>query len=105
MVWNNSVDYQTAQTDLNLASKMGVFVTMLNDFQPLIIVAKSSILDVVGILDPTFITDIFASQSWILINLKPISHSYRDHSISSNDKEDDWELYDMNISISNILTK
>ena len=75
---------------------MKLFVTIFNDFQPLQIVTKSSILDVAGVLDPTTITDIFISQSLILINFKPICASSRNRSIDSNGKEDDQVLCDGN---------
>ena len=52
--------------------KMELFVAIFDNFHSLTIVTKSSILHVSGGLDPTLITDIFASQSWILIILKPI---------------------------------
>ena len=34
---------------------MELFVTLLNDFQPLTNVTKNSILDVVGVLDPSLL--------------------------------------------------
>ena len=54
-----------------VTSKIELFVTIFNGFQPLKIFTKSSILQVAVALDRTLITDIF-SQTWILINLKPI---------------------------------
>ena len=71
------IDYQTTQTgSRNTAtSKMELFVNIFDTFYFLIIVTKSSILDILE-------TDIFSWHSWILINLKPIQ------SINSNDKED-----------------
>ena len=71
---------------------MDLFGTVFDSFYFLIIVTKNSILDVAGVLDQTLITDIFALNSWILINLKPILASYRNRSINSNDKEDGWLL-------------
>ena len=41
-------------------------MTLLDSFHSLAIVTKISILDVAGVLDPTLITDVFASQSLIL---------------------------------------
>ena len=73
---------------------MELFGTVFNSFYFLIIVTKNSILDVAGILDPILITDIFALRSWILMNLKSILASYRNRSISSNDKQDGWLLWD-----------
>ena len=55
---------------------MELFVTT-DSFHSLAIVMKISYLDVAGVLDPTFNTDIFAFNSWILINLKPIFPLYR----------------------------
>ena len=50
-----------------------------------------------GILDLTLITDIFASQSWILISFKPIFPLYRNQSMNSDSKEDaccyEMEIY------------
>ena len=71
---------------------MDLFGTVFDSFYFLIIVTKNSILDVAGVLDQTLITDIFALNSWILINLKPILASYRNRSINSNGKEDGWLL-------------
>ena len=51
---------------------MELFVTIFESFHSLTIAKKISILDVKAVLDPTLITDIFASQSLVLINLKPI---------------------------------
>ena len=53
-------------------SKMELFVNIFESFHSLTIVTRISILDVVDVSDPTIITDILASQSWILIGLKPI---------------------------------
>ena len=47
---------------------MDLFVTIFDSFYSLTAVTKRSILDVAGVLDPTLITDIFASQSWFLVN-------------------------------------
>ena len=84
---------------------MDLFGTVFDSFYFLIIVTKNSILDVAGVLDQTLITDIFALNSWILINLKPILASYRNRSINSNDKEDGWLLWDGIMLISNSLRK
>ena len=73
---------------------MELFGTVFKCFYFLIIATKNSILDVAGILDPILITDIFALRSWILMNLKSILASYRSRSISSNDKQDGWLLWD-----------
>ena len=52
---------------------MELFATNFDSFHSLTIVKKISILDVLGVVDPTLITDIiFVSQSWILIVLKAI---------------------------------
>ena len=48
-----------------VTSKMQLFGTVFNSFYFLIIATKNSILDVVGVLDPTLFTDIFALHSWI----------------------------------------
>ena len=95
------VDYQTAQTGLRtlVTSKMDLFVTIFDSFYSLTAVTKRSILDVAGVLDPTLITDIFASQSWFLINLKSVFPSYVNCSVSSNGKEDGWLLRDGNLLI------
>ena len=79
-------------------------MTICDSIHSLTILRKSSIITFVGALSPTLITDIFASQSWVLINLKPIFLSYRNWSISSNSK-DGWLLRHRNISVSNILRK
>ena len=50
-----------------VTSKMELFATNFDSFHSLKIVKKISILDVLGVVDPTLITDIFVSQSWILI--------------------------------------
>ena len=55
-----------------VTSKMKFFVTIFDSFHSLKIVTKSSILDAAEAGNPTLITDLFASHSWILINLKPI---------------------------------
>ena len=47
-------------------------MTIFDSFHSLTIATKIFILDVANIIDPPLITDIFASQSWILISLKPI---------------------------------
>ena len=71
------IDYQTTQTGsrTTVTSKMELFVNIFDTFYFLIIVTKSSILDILE-------TDIFSWHSWILINLKPIQ------SINSNDEKD-----------------
>ena len=66
---------------------MELFVTIVNSFQVLTIVTKSSILDTAGVLHLTLIIDIFAFQYWILITLKPIFPSYGYQSINLNGKE------------------
>ena len=73
---------------------MELIVTVLDSFHSLTTVTKISILDVAGVLDPTLIADIFASRSWILMNLRSIFPLYRNRSINSNDKKDGW-LYEM----------
>ena len=107
VAWNYYVDYQTTQTEprTNVTSKMEIFVTIFYSFHSLTIFTKISILDVAGILDPTIITDIVASRSQFLINLKSIFPLYRNRSISSNDKKDGWLLWDGNVLISNSLRK
>ena len=60
-----------------VTSKIELFVTIFDSFYSLTIVTKSSIFNVAGILDMTVITDIFALQCWMLINLEPIFPSYR----------------------------
>ena len=79
-----------------LTSRMELFVTIFDSFHSLIIVTKTSILEVAGILNPNLITDIFASPSWILMDLKSIFLLYRKQLINSNDKKDGW-LYEMGI--------
>lgn len=78
---------------------------MLNGAQPLTIVTRSSILAVAVVRDLTLITDMFASQNWILVNLEPIFPSYRDQSINLNSKDDDWLICVGNTLISNSLAK
>ena len=75
-----------------VTSKLKLFVTIFDSFHSLKIFTKVSILDVANVLHPTFITDIFALQSWILISLRPISPLYRNQSINSNGKKDGWLL-------------
>ena len=88
------VNYQTTQTGsrATVTSKMELFVTIFDSFHSLTIVTKVSVLDVADALDPALNTDIFASQSGILINLKPIFSLYRNQSINSNGKDDGWLL-------------
>ena len=71
-----------------VTSKMELFVTIFNSCHSLEIVTKVSILDVEDVLDWPLLTDIFPSQSWILIHLKPISPLYRSQSMNCNGKED-----------------
>ena len=94
ITWNY-VHCQTTQTGsrITVAFMMELFVSIFDSFHFWIIFTKSSILNVTGVLDPTLITDIFASHSWIFINLKPILVTHRNRSINSNDKEDSWFLY------------
>ena len=84
---------------------MELFVTIFDSFHSLKNFAKISILDVGSVLNQILITDIFASQSWILISLRSIPLLYRNWSINSNGKEDGWLLWDRNILISNSLGK
>ena len=51
---------------------MELFVTIFDGLQSLAIDTKSSIKEATDIFDPTLITDVFSSQSWIIINLNPI---------------------------------
>ena len=60
--------------------------TIFDSFYSVTIVTNSSMLDVAGVIDPTLSTGIFALQRWILINMKAVFPSYRNRSISSNDK-------------------
>ena len=64
--------------------KSKTLLTVLDGFQPLANVTKSSILYVAGDLDPTVI---FILQWCILINLKPIFFSYKNRSVNPNEKE------------------
>ena len=90
---NMTLDTYTFQFFVSIVtSKMELFGTVFSSFYFLIILAKNSILDVAGVLDPILNTDIFALHSRILINLKSILVSYRNRSINSNDKEDGWLL-------------
>ena len=84
-----NVDYQMTQigSRTTVTSKMELFATNFDSFHSLTIFKKISILDVLGVVDPTLITDIFVWQRWILIVLKPIFPLYRNWSISSNGKE------------------
>ena len=84
-----NVDYQMTQTGsrTTVTSKMELFATNFDSFHSLTIVKKISILDVLGVVDPTLITDIFVLQSWILIVLKAIFLLYRNWAISFNGKE------------------
>ena len=43
---------QLEENYFNTTSKMELFVTVVNGFQPLTIIRKSPILDVAGVLDP-----------------------------------------------------
>ena len=79
-----------------LTSKMELFVTIFDSFHSLIFFIKISILDVAGIFDPTLITDIFVSRSWILMDLKSVFLLHRNQLINSNDKKDGW-LYGMRV--------
>ena len=88
-----------------VTSKMELFGTVFNSFYFLITARKNFILDVLGVLDPTLITDIFALHSCILINLKSILALCRKRSISSNGKKDGWLLWDGIMLISNNLRK
>ena len=65
--WNYSVDYLTFQTGSKTpaTSKMELIVTIVHGFQPVLIVTKRSVLNVVRVLDSTHITYIFVSQNWI----------------------------------------
>ena len=94
ITWNY-VYYQTTQTGSRITATfmLELFVTIFDSFHFWIIFTKSSILDVAGVLDPIFIADIFASHSWIFINLKPILVTYRNRSTNSNEKEDSWLLF------------
>lgn len=107
LLYETHVNYQTAETGSRtfVTSKMELFVTIFNNFQSLKIVTKSSILDAADTFDPTFITDHFASHSWLLINLKPISTWYRKWSIVSKGNKDGWLLWDSNMLISVSLRK
>ena len=98
VTWNYYVEYQTTQTGFRttVTSKTELFVTVFDSFHYLTIFTKISILDAAGVLDLTLITDIFASRSWILMNLKLIFPIYRCRLISSNDKKDGW-LYEIGI--------
>ena len=74
------IDYQTTQTRsrITVTSKMELFANIFDTFYFLIIVTKSSILD----------RERHFHLAWlVLINLKPIQ------SLNSNDKEDDWLLW------------
>ena len=87
---NYYVDYQTTQTGprTTVTCKIELFVTTFYSFRSLKISTKIFILDVAGVLDPTPITEIVASHSWILINLKTIFFLYRNQCINSYGKED-----------------
>ena len=75
--YNMTLDTYTFQFFVSaITSKMELFGTIFNSFHFLIIGTKNSIVDVVGVLDPTLITDIFVLHSSILINLKPGLASY-----------------------------
>ena len=43
---------QTGKSRTPKAIKMKIFVSTINDFQPLIIVTRNFILDAIGVLDP-----------------------------------------------------
>lgn len=43
-----------------------LFVILVNGSQTVIFITTNSILDIVGGLDPTLITDSFPSQNWVL---------------------------------------
>ena len=84
------IDSPPEKTTLKKASHNKVLTTFDNFQHSIKIVAKSSILDIIGVLNPTLTTGIFALQKLILINLKPIFASYRNRLINSNNKEGSW---------------
>ena len=71
-------------------------MTIFDSFHSLTIVVKIPNLDVAGVFGPILIKNTFASQSWILISVKPIFPLYRNLSISSIGKEDGSLLWDRN---------
>ena len=72
---------------MTVTFKMQLFVNVFESIHSLTILRKSSLLDFAGVLHRTLITDIFASHNWMLINLKPISLSYRNWWVNSNSED------------------
>ena len=68
-------------------------MTIFDNFHYLTIFTKTSILGVADVLNPTLITDIFASQSWTLISLNSIFPLFRNRFINFNRKEDGSFLF------------
>ena len=68
-------------------------MTIFDNFHYLTILTKTSILGVADVLNPTLITDIFASQSWTLISLNSIFPLFRNRFINFNGKEDGSFLF------------
>ena len=62
-------------------------MTIFDTFHYLTIFTKTSILGVADVLNPTLITDIFASRSWTLISLKSIFPLFRNRLINFNGEE------------------
>ena len=87
-----------------VTSKMELNFTIFESIHALTVVAKVFILDAEDVFNGPLITDIFASQSWILIHLKTLSPLYGYQSINSNGKENGWLLC-CYILISNCLGK
>ena len=65
VTWSYSVDYQTAQNGCRTTatSKVELFMTIVNSFQPLTIFTKCSILDAAVVLDPTLITNFLLRET------------------------------------------
>ena len=74
---------------------MLIIKQLKRDLGPLL-TSKRKLFATIFVLDLTLITDIFASRSWILMDLKSIFPLHRNRLINSNDKKDGW-LYDMGI--------
>ena len=101
------------------SSKMELFVIMVNGFQPLTIITKCSILEVVVVLDPPLNIVILSWDDYLKIEetkttltlswRRPLS--YRNQSIDLLCKAMDWFLYDnglrherVNVCTHDILT-
>ena len=68
VTWSYFVDYEAAETRSRAPVTSWNSCDICYQLYPFETVTKSSILYISGVLDPILITDIFASQRWILLN-------------------------------------